>query len=169
MKKATGETGSDARDRAARLSETMRESAQQIWLAGLGAFSKAQEEGGKVFESLVRDGLDLQRKTQAAAGDRLNEATSRMGSIASDLSARATGQLDKLEGLFEERVARAMGRMGVPPADELRQLAARVDELQRTVDRLAGRAGAPAARKRAAKAAPVTPAKKSARKRPSQG
>ena len=45
------------------LSGAIKESAQQIWLAGLGAFAKAQEEGGKAFESLVKEGLTIQRKT----------------------------------------------------------------------------------------------------------
>ncbi|MDB5750577.1 MAG: hypothetical protein JWP65_998 [Ramlibacter sp.] len=153
MKKPSSDDSTDARDAAARLADTVRESAQQIWLAGLGAFSKAQQEGGKVFQSLVRDGVDLQRKTQAAAEERLSEATSRMGTIASELSSRASGQLDKLEGLFEDRVARAMGRLGMPAADELRQLAARVEALQRAVDQL--QAGDAPARKVARKRAPA--------------
>ena len=45
------------------LAGAVRESAQQTWLAGLGAFSKAQEEGGKVFENLVKEGLTIQRKS----------------------------------------------------------------------------------------------------------
>jgi poly(hydroxyalkanoate) granule-associated protein len=60
------------------LSSTVKDSAQQIWLAGLGAFSKAQEEGGKVFEALVKEGLTIQRKTQAVAEEKISEATSRM-------------------------------------------------------------------------------------------
>ena len=62
----------------AQLSGTVKESAQQIWLAGLGAFAKAQEEGGKVFEALVKEGTSIQRKTQAAAEEKISEATNRM-------------------------------------------------------------------------------------------
>src|SRR5690606_26098454 len=64
------------------LSGAIKDSAQQIWLAGLGAFSKAQEEGGKAFESLVKEGLSIQRKTQAVAEERISEASSRMSSMA---------------------------------------------------------------------------------------
>jgi len=71
------------------LSGTVKESAQQIWLAGLGAFSKAQEEGGKVFEALVREGTALQKKTQAVAEEKIGEMTSRMSSMAGDVSAKA--------------------------------------------------------------------------------
>ena len=46
------------------LSATIRESAQQIWLAGLGAFAKAQQEGTKVFDALIREGEAIQKKTR---------------------------------------------------------------------------------------------------------
>lgn len=119
------------------LSSTVRESASQIWLAGLGAFAKAQEEGTKVFDTLVKEGLSIQRKTQAAAGDRLSEATSRMASMATDITSKASGQWDKLETIFEERVSRALGKLGVPSSKDIDALIARVDELNRQVAKLA--------------------------------
>ncbi|HVL10638.1 MAG TPA: phasin family protein, partial [Burkholderiaceae bacterium] len=68
---------------AAQFAESVRASAQQIWLAGLGAFAKAQAEGSKVFEGLVKEGADMQDKTQAAAREGLHEAGTRFGSMAS--------------------------------------------------------------------------------------
>jgi poly(hydroxyalkanoate) granule-associated protein len=85
--------GAEAADR-------VRESAQQIWLAGLGAFAKAQQEGGKVFEALVQDGVNLQRKTQAVAQERMAEATERITEMAGGLSAKAGQQWGKLESSF---------------------------------------------------------------------
>ncbi len=127
---------------SAHLAQNIKDSAQQIWLAGLGAFSKAQAEGGKVFEALVKDGIGLQRKTQAAAEDKIAEATSRMtdmangitakaAGVATDLTAKATGQWDKLETIFEGRVAKALHKLGVPTAKEVQTLMKRVDELSR--------------------------------------
>ena len=78
------------------LSGAVKESAQQIWLAGLGAFSKAQEEGGKVFETLVKEGLSIQRKTQAVAEEKISVATSKMASMATDIQSKAGNQWDKL-------------------------------------------------------------------------
>lgn len=112
------------------LSGAIRDSAQQIWLAGLGAFAKAQEEGGKAFDALVKEGSTMQRRSQAVAEERLAEVTERMNSVASDLSARAAGQWDKLEHIFENRVARALERLGAPSARELDVLSARLDALQ---------------------------------------
>ena len=144
----------------AQLSSTVKDSAQQIWLAGLGAFSKAQEEGGKVFEALVKEGMTIQRKTQAAAEDKITEATSRVTTMATDIGAKAQGQWDKLENIFEDRVAKALSKLGVPSAQELQALSARVDALSQSVKL----AATPTA---AAKPAPKAPVKKAIAKKAS--
>ena len=152
--KSTGKTT------GAQLSGTVKESAQQIWLAGLGAFAKAQEEGGKVFEALVKEGTSIQRKTQAAAEEKISEATNRMANMATDISSKASGQWDKLEYIFEERVAKALNKLGVPSAKDIDVLIARIDELNRNVVRLSAksqgtaRAKADSTAKPAAKPAP---------------
>ena len=141
------------------LAGTVRDSAQQIWLAGLGAFSKAQAEGGKVFDALVKEGVSLQRKTQSAAEERISDVTTKMSTMAGDVSAKAGQQWDKLESIFEERTARAMNKLGVPTHKDLDALAARVDALTAA---LKGRVKATA--KPAAKAPRKAPAKRAARK-----
>lgn len=152
----------------AQLSGTIKESAQQIWLAGLGAFAKAQQEGGKVFETLVKEGTSLQRKTQAVAEERISDATSRMASMATDISSKASGQWDKLESIFEERVAKALGKLGVPSAKEIDVLIGRIDELNRSVAKLSAKTPARRAPShRAAKAPTKTPAKRAAARKSS--
>lgn len=136
----------------AQLSGTVKDSAQQIWLAGLGAFAKAQEEGGKVFEALVKEGLTIQRKTQAVAEEKISEATNKMANMATDISSKASGQWDKLENIFEDRVSKALNKLGVPSAKDIDALIARIDELNANVARLSGKSAAPA-RAPAAKAA----------------
>ena len=146
----------------AQLSGTVKESASQIWLAGLGAFAKAQEEGGKVFEALVKEGLSIQRKTQAAAEEKISEATSKMATMATDISSKASGQWDKLENIFEERVSKALNKLGVPSAKDIDVLIARIDELNRNVAKLSAKSAGPSGT--AAKAAAKAPAKRAARK-----
>ncbi|HMN93401.1 MAG TPA: phasin family protein [Hydrogenophaga sp.] len=148
------------------LSGAVRDSAQQIWLAGLGAFSKAQEEGGKVFETLVKEGLSIQRKTQAVAEDRINEATSRVSHMANDISSKAQGQWDKLENIFEERVAKALSKLGVPAARDVEALVARINELGRMVQEMSGVAPAKPARK--APPGKAAPRKAAPRKAPAK-
>ena len=55
----------------AAMSDNVKEQAQQIWLAGLGAFSKAQQDGTKAFEKLVSDGITMQRKVHTTAEEKL--------------------------------------------------------------------------------------------------
>lgn len=135
------------------LSGSVKDSAQQIWLAGLAAFTKAQNEGGKVFETLAKEGLSIQRKTQAAAEEKITEATSKVADMATGITSKATGQWDKLETIFEERVAKALNKLGVPSSKDIDALIARIDELTRSVQKLSAKpapASAASATKRAA-------------------
>jgi len=135
------------------LAASVKDSAQQIWLAGMGAFSKAQEEGTKVFETLVKEGLSLQKKTQGLAEDKISEVTGKMTAMAGTVSAKAGQNWDKLEAIFEQRTAKAMNKLGVPTAKDVDALVKRVDDLAAAVAKLSkgGTVKAPVA-KRAAKA-----------------
>jgi poly(hydroxyalkanoate) granule-associated protein len=170
QKSATARTKKTAAASAAPAS--VKDSAQQIWLAGLAAFTKAQNEGGKLFETLVKEGLAIQRKTQAVAEEKINEATNKMANMATGITTKATGQWDKLETIFEERVARALNKLGVPSAKDVEALIARIEDLNHSVQKLSGKA-APAATKPTAKpaakpATPRAPAAKKAAARPAE-
>src|SRR5438132_8658913 len=118
------------------LASTVKDSAQQIWLAGLGAFSKAQEEGGKLFETLIKEGVSLQRKTQAQAEEKITKVTGKMSAMADDVTAKAGQHWDKLETIFESRVSKAMTKLGVPSAKEVDALNKRIDALAAAVAKL---------------------------------
>jgi poly(hydroxyalkanoate) granule-associated protein len=139
------------------LSATIRESAQQIWLAGLGAFAKAQLEGNKVFDALIREGEAIQQKTRKVTEDKVTE-----------MAAKATGTWDKLEQVFENRVARSLNSLGVPTKDDVALLAKRVAELKAEVEKLnkASKPGAAAAKpvRRAAPKAALKAVRKPAAK-----
>lgn len=125
--------------------QTVRESAQQIWLAGLGAFAKAQAsgskfqaEGMKMFEALVKEGEARQSFVRKVTGKKVAEA-----------AAKASGTWDKLEQVFEDRVARSLSSLGVPTKKDIETLSKRVAELTEVVQSLNG--GKPAPRRRTAK------------------
>jgi poly(hydroxyalkanoate) granule-associated protein len=148
------------------LAGAVKESAQQIWLAGMGAFAKAQAEGGKVFETLVKEGVSLQRKTQSVAEGKISEVTSKvsnMASMAGEVGAKAGQQWDKLESIFEERVARSLNKLGVPSAKDVNVLIARIDLLSKQVAQLS-KAKPTAAAKTAAKKSSKPATKKTVRK-----
>lgn len=134
------------------LAGSVKDSAQQIWLAGMGAFSKAQEEGGKVFEALVKEGMSLQRKTQAVAEEKIGAVTSKMTGMAGDVQAKAGQHWDKLETIFEERTAKALNKLGVPSAKDVEALIKRIDALSAQVAKLSKGTAAAPAKKAAAKA-----------------
>jgi poly(hydroxyalkanoate) granule-associated protein len=143
-------TAQAAAQQARGLSKTVMDSAQQIWLAGLGAFVKAQSEGGKLFESLVKEGAALDAKTRKLTDAKVSEARSNVEATLGQVRERSQETWDKLEKVFEDRVSRALNRLGVPGRDEVRLLSARVEELSREVRKLNGGA---APRKRATKSA----------------
>jgi poly(hydroxyalkanoate) granule-associated protein len=134
------------------LAGAVKDSAQQIWLAGMGAFAKAQEEGGKVFEALVKEGMSLQKKTQGMAEEKISEVTGRMTQMADSVTSKAGQNWDKLEAIFEQRTAKAMSKLGVPTAKDVEALTKRVDELAAAVAKLSkGTAAAAPARKTASR------------------
>lgn len=162
MVKKLHKPGPSSQDHAP-LGGSVKDSAQQIWQAGLGAFAKAQAEGSRAFEALVKEGTTLQRKTQAAAEGRITNATDRMSHMASDISSRATGHWDKLENIFEERVAKALNKLGVPSAKDVNALIARIDALKLSVQQLSGEQ-TPAAAKKSTRRKPAATAKTTAGK-----
>ncbi len=96
----------------------IRDSANQIWLAGLGAFSKAQQEGVNMFDALVAEGEKVQERTKGAADERLGE-----------IREKATETWDKLEKVFEDRVGRALHALNVPTHKDIDVLSRRVHDL----------------------------------------
>jgi poly(hydroxyalkanoate) granule-associated protein len=157
--KSADKSGSNPGLHGLHLPGAVKDSAQQIWQAGLGAFAKAQAEGTKAFEALVKEGTTLQRKTQAAAEEKLAEATSRMTAMAGGITSKASGRWDKLESIFEERVEKALKRLGVPSSSDINALMARLDKLEKASPAAAKKAPAPAskAKKPAAKKAAAAP------------
>jgi poly(hydroxyalkanoate) granule-associated protein len=97
-------------------------SAQQIWLAGLGAFARAQSEGSKMFDSLVKEGEAVQSRTGKAASAQMAR-----------LSKNAAGTWDKLEQVFEDRVSKSLNKLGVPSYGDIQALSKHVNELNANV------------------------------------
>ncbi|MFG6465275.1 phasin family protein [Roseateles sp. BYS87W] len=111
------------------MAQNVKDSAQHIWAAGLASFAKAQGEGSKVFEALVSEGLKLQKKTQSAAEEKLSAVASKVTGMAGDVGSKAGQHWDKLESIFEQRVAKALKSLGVPSAGDVESLIKRIDAL----------------------------------------
>ncbi|HEY0506228.1 MAG TPA: phasin family protein [Lysobacter sp.] len=174
FKKATKKTASGSRksgkadaqqQQAEQLTRSLSESAQQIWLAGVGAFSRAQAEGTKLFDALIKEGMTLEQTARRLAGGQADAVRDAVGSKVGQARERAVDTWDRLEKVFEDRVQRALVKLGVPGRDDLNDLSRRVDALTAELRR---QGGAPAARKTAARKAPASKAAKgpAARKSP---
>lgn len=110
----------------------VRESAQQIWLAGLGAFALAEEQGGKLFDSLVKKGHAVEKLNKA----RLQKVLGRADQIRS----RAGRAFEKLTPSFPSGMTLALHRFGIPSRKEIVTLTKRVEELTKSVERTRGKA-----------------------------
>jgi poly(hydroxyalkanoate) granule-associated protein len=105
-----------------------------------------------VFEALVKEGVSLQRKTQAVAEERIGDVTGKMSAMAEGVTNKAGAQWDKLETIFEERVSKALNKLGVPSAKDVDALVQRIDDLSAQVAKLGKAAPARSAARPAAKA-----------------
>lgn len=166
-KKTAPQSKIDVQAQAERLSKTLSESAQQIWLAGVGAFGRAQAEGTKLFEGLVKEGLNLEQTARKFADNRTNVMRDVVEKNVGQARERATDTWDRLEKVFEDRVQRALTKLGVPAREDLAGLSQRVDGLTAELRRQGGKpakAGKTVAKKAAKKAAPRKAAAKKAAK-----
>ncbi len=162
---------------ASKLSEPVMQSAREVWLAGLGALNIAQQEGGKIiergsklFEKLVEEGSKFEGKArndiEGAVSDLRGEVQDRMSGVRQRTDAvrkQASDNWDKLEKIFEERVARALAGLGIPTRDDINGLSKRVEDLATQVA-LLDAARAPASGKASTTRKPASSKKKTTKK-----
>ncbi|CAN0585869.1 MULTISPECIES: phasin family protein [Marinobacter] len=112
----------------------IKDSARQIWLAGLGAYTKAEEDAGRFFERLVQEGEQLENKTRDVVEKQIKTVEDRVG----DVRERATGTWDRLEHMFDQRVSGALRRLGIHRREEIESLEHRIAALETELRRLRG-------------------------------
>ncbi|MBK4994066.1 phasin family protein [Pseudomonas sp. S37] len=153
---------------------------RKIWLAGLGIYSKIDQDGPKLFDSLVKDGEKAEKQAKKTAEDVAETAKSSTTSRVSGVKDRALGKWSELEEAFDKRLNSAISRLGVPSRNEIKALHQQVDSLTKQIEKLTGAsvtpissrtaAAKPAASKAAAKplakAAAAKPAAKTAAAKP---
>ena len=103
----------------------LRESAHQIWLAGLGALSLVEDESGKFFKSLVKRGKTF----EVEAKDRVEEIKAKL-----DVKAAATDVIDRIGEGVDDNMTAVLHRLGLPTKKEIDGLSKRVDRLTKTLE-----------------------------------
>lgn len=118
------------------LAAKIKDSARQIWLAGLGAYTKAEEDTGRFFDRLVQEGEQLESKTRGVVEKQIKSVEDRVGGVRD----KATGTWDRLETMFDERVSGALRRLGIHRREEIESLERRIEVLEAELSKLRHRA-----------------------------
>ncbi len=161
-------SNADLQAKAEHMSRSIVDSAQQIWMAGVGAFTRAQGEGSKLFEALVKEGMTIEKTTRKIATGKVDAVRDAVEDRVGVVRERAVDTWDRLENVFETRVQRALNRLGVPSREDLTDLTGRVNELNSELRRISKSAPAKASKPakvtkaKAAKPAAKAPARKKA-------
>ena len=114
------------------LAAKIKDSARQIWLAGLGAYTKAEEDTGRFFDRLVQEGEQLESKTRGVVEKQIKSVEDRVGGVRD----KATGTWDRLETMFDERVSGALRRLGIHRREEIESLERRIEVLEAELSKL---------------------------------
>ena len=119
------------------IADAVRDSAEEIWMAGLGAFSKAQREGNKVFDLLVTEGKQLQGKFKGVADNVSGKLSDRLAEKrVAELTDKAVAGWNKLGQAFEDGTSEALGRIGVATKKDTDALSRRVAKLATELEKM---------------------------------
>jgi poly(hydroxyalkanoate) granule-associated protein len=143
-RKATRKT-TPRRKSAPDLQAKVAQSANRIWLAGLGAFALAEEEGGKMFRSLVKKGAAYEEKGKDQL-ERIREQVESLAGVARTKATQVAGKVEKGAGRawgrvgdnVDEAVGAALSKVGVPTKDEINKLTRRIEDLTQLVEKRVG-------------------------------
>lgn len=108
--------------------------ARKIWLAGLGAYSRVNEEGTQYVKALIRTGEQTEKEVLKTVDETRVAANSEIESIKGEVSGvrgRVDAQLGRIEGAFDRRVAK-----GIPSKHDVDTLSAKLDELTALLERV---------------------------------
>lgn len=112
---------------------TVVRTARQIWLAGLGAFIAAEEEGSKLFEVLVKHGEKIEGQTKKMAEGKVDAVKGKVESTVGEMRDKTTDTWEGMEQVFEDRVARVLNRLGVPTQEDVEELGKHIENLTKNI------------------------------------
>lgn len=149
-----------ARTKSSDTQSPLTETVHQIWLAGLGAVSKAQHGTPQLLEELISEGQRVDARVRGTAAKTVRNV---VGTVQDSVSARVSGvrgqavdAVDSLEKIFRTRVRRALTQLGVPSGQEIEALSKRVDALNANIGKLTRKRATPARRRTRSKSGSVS-------------
>lgn len=139
-KNAAKKVADQIEENAANFTADVKKYAHQIWLAGLGAYAKAGKEGAEYFKTLVSEGEEVEKQGKELINTQIEAASSKVESfkekVQEKVQEKTGGRFAKVEEVFDERVAAALGRMGIPSKKDVDQLSAKLDDLTAAIKSL---------------------------------
>ncbi len=133
--------GGKMSDKTKDIQDDLKESAHKIWLAGLGAFAMAEEEGGKFLKNLVNKGEDVEARGKEKV-EKAKDAVSGVKTV-------AESYWETFERTVDDRITSVLHRIGVPTKDEIQTLTSKVEDLTTSIENLRKADAVPAPRKTA--------------------
>lgn len=99
---------------------------KKIWLAGLGAISRAEQEDDTWLEQLMLDG----ERYELAQQEELDRLLLAMSGSLQKHQHRARHRFEDIESAFEDKVTQALNRLGLVSKSQLQTLETRLAELE---------------------------------------
>jgi poly(hydroxyalkanoate) granule-associated protein len=128
-KTGKNEHGESPAEQVLAVGKTAVETAQEAIAKAQETIEKIQSEGNKILESLLKESSKMLGETHKMAGGKVEEMKSRV----EEARGKAAETVDNLEQIFEERVSRALNRLGIPTSDDFQAIATRLEDLNKNV------------------------------------
>lgn len=137
MANAVAQQVQDTKETTKSVLADVKQYTRKAWLAGLGAYAKAGQEGYDYFKELVKTGETVEKDGKKLVNKKMNAVNERVDDLKSDAVQAVEGRLEQIENAFDQRVARALNRLGMPSRHDLDALSVRLEQLSALVEQAA--------------------------------
>src|SRR5690554_1206449 len=137
MANAVAQQVQDTKETTKGVLAEVKQYTRKAWLAGLGAYAKAGQEGYDYFKELVKTGETVEKDGKKLVNKKIDAVNERVDDLKSDAVQAVEGRLEQIENAFDQRVARALNRVGMPSRHDLDALSVRLEQLSALVEHAA--------------------------------
>ncbi len=134
MANAVAQQVQDTKETTKGVLAEVKQYTRKAWLAGLGAYARAGQEGYDYFKELVKTGETVEKDGKKLVNKKMNAVNERVDDLKSDAVQAVEGRLEQIENAFDQRVARALNRLGMPSRHDLDALSVRLEQLSALVE-----------------------------------
>ena len=137
MANAVAQQVQDTKETTKGVLSEVKQYTRKAWLAGLGAYAKAGQEGYDYFKEVVKTGETVEKDGKKLVNKKIDAVNERVDDLKSDAVQAVEGRLEQIENAFDQRVARALNRLGMPSRHDLDALSVRLEQLSALVEHAA--------------------------------